>query len=188
MFKILRHSKKDYSEQHVDVKHELWSILKIILLLFVIMIVIMLSFSVFLPDSLFGMSKATIIIFIGSSISGVAALCAIIISYFQTREIQEENRKNIRSERIDSLKPFITLESINLPSEGLPPAQIKLSVTRSLNERGEHVLLFEKYKIDSRWSNPQHFRFNLKNIGNNSAHNCSLTMNGQKIFFRKSHG
>jgi len=186
MFKILRHNKKEYSEQNVVVKLELGTIFKIIGLLLVIVILLMFLLSQILPGYYFGVSKTTMILFIGSSISGVAAFCAILISYVQTREIQEENRKNIRSERIDSMKPFITLELINLPCEGLPPAQIKLSVTRSLNERGEHVLLFGNYKDSQILSNPQVFRFNLKNIGNNSAHNCSLTMNGQKIFSGKA--
>lgn len=188
MFKILRHSKKDYSEQHVDVKHELWSILKIIFIVFVIMIVIMFSVSVFLPDSLFGMSKATIIIFIGSSISGVTALCAIIISYFQTREIQEENRKNIRSERIDSLKPFITLESINVPTGVTKSADIGLSLEKNIDKSMEYPFLFKVKAIIFLSMGQYTFKFNLKNIGNNSAHNCSLTMNGQKIFSGKAIG
>ena len=161
MLKKFRQCMSAYPEKNEVVKLDLRLIFKTFGLLLILIIIIMLILAQLLPEDYFGISKTTMIIYFGSSISGVGAFCAILISYIQNREILEENRKNIRSERIDSMKPFITLESINLPCEGLPTAQIQLSVTRSLNERGESVLLFENYNIDRRWSNPQFFRFNL---------------------------
>ena len=188
MFKILRHNKKEYSEQNVVVKLELGTIFKIIGLLLVIVILLMFLLSQILPGYYFGVSKTTMILFIGSSISGVAAFCAILISYVQTREIQEENRKNIRSERIDSLKPFITLESVTIRSDEIPSADMGIFLEKNTDTYLEYPYLF-KVRENILLSIGQYtYKFNLKNIGNNSAHNCSLTMNGQKIFSGKAIG
>ncbi len=186
MFKNASLRKKKSSKEDKILMYEFWLIVIMFGLAFLLVLFFMMLAIQLLPEFYFGIAKDTMVLCIGGSISGVAAFCAILISYAQTREIQEENRKNIRSERIDSMKPFITLEPIDLPSEGFPSAQIILSVSGSLNNRGEPVLLFEKFKSGHGWSNPQIFRFNLKNIGNNSAHNCGLTINKQKIFSGKA--
>lgn len=187
MLKQFRQCRIAYPEKNDVVKLELSVIFKIIGLLLVLVILLMLILAQLLPEYYFGVSKTTMILYFGSSISGVAAFCAILISYAQTREIQEENRKNIRSEKIDSLKPFITLESINVPLGETPSADMGISVTTSLKEGMEHALLsFEKEPYINLCYGPQTSKFNLKNIGNNSAHNCSLTMNGQNIFTGKA--
>ena len=190
MSKILCQNEMDYSELHVNVRHELWAIIKIFVSLFLIMAIclglIMIPVVFLFPDPLYGVSKNTIIVVLGGLTSGVATFCAIIISYFHTREIQEENRKNIRSERIDSMKPFITLESINVHSDETPSADIGISLEKNTDISLECPFLF-KVKAIILPSMGQHtFKFNLKNIGNNSAHNCNLTMNGQKIFSGKA--
>ncbi|WP_319378401.1 hypothetical protein [uncultured Methanocorpusculum sp.] len=176
----------DNSEQNKVVKLELSVIFKTIGLLLVLVILLMLILAQVLPECYFGVTKTTMILYFGSSISGVAAFCAILISYAQTRDIQEENRKNIRSERIDSLKPFITLESIVVHSKETPSADIGISLKKNTDPTIYGPFSFNVMGVIlSSWGEFP-YKFNLKNIGNNSAHDCSLTMNGQKIFSGKA--
>lgn len=146
MIQILKkfcHREREYFEQNPVVKLGLWKIFLIIVVSLVFVITLMLLLVWLLPESYFGISNTPMMSFIGSSISGVAAFCAIIISYFQTRKIQEENRKNIRSEKIDSLKPFITLESINGSQEEKPSGDISISVNTNTDQSIESPLLFD---------------------------------------------
>lgn len=188
MLKQFRQCRIAYPEKNDVVKLELSVIFKIIGLLLVLVILLMLILAQLLPEYYFGVSKTTMILYFGSSISGVAAFCAILISYAQTREIQEENRKNIRSEKIDSLKPFITLESVTIRSDEIPSADMGIFLEKNTDTYLEYPYLF-KVRENILLSIGQYtYKFNLKNIGNNSAHNCSLTMNGQKIFSGKAIG
>lgn len=190
MFKKLCHSKVDNSELHVNVRHELWAIIKIFVYLFLIMAiclgVILIPVVFVFPEPLYGVSKNTIIVVLVGLTSSVATFCAIIISYFHTREIQVENRNNIRSERINSLKPFITLESMNVHSDETPSADIGISLKKHTDNTISGPFSFNVMGVILPSWGEFTYKFNLKNIGNNSAHDCSLTMNGQKIFSGKA--
>lgn len=173
---------------------------KSLLSLLLVLILILIILSAFITGPI---SADTKLMFAGSIICGLATLAAIVISYRQNQKMHDEMRRDAAEERRKAMMPFLTLqvEPINMRErfgvltiqpdtvEGIFKEAFGVDVclridagdgTRPLKPLFEVKYLKECLNQLTQ-KNPAYYHrlITIKNIGEGTAHNISVTVQNE---------